>query len=189
MTDDRPAPQIDLSVEEPGDDYSYIRQSEPETIRHELEIDDSGADEEGPVVIPEPEPLPDIPEKPVNGALPVPPLVIEKPADQPEKKEEPEVLTINQRMSAQSGNKFAMSLPPVSDLKLAITLNDKLLFVKDLFNGYNLAYSEAIDILNRYNSFDEADKYLKNTYSLKNHWEDKPQTVEKFYTLLRRRFA
>jgi uncharacterized protein with NRDE domain len=78
---------------------------------------------------------------------------------------------------------------PVTDLKQAITLNDKLLYIKDLFNGYNLAYSEAIDILNRYNSMEEADKFLKSNYAVKNAWENKQATVDKFYELLKRRYA
>ena len=193
--EDTPVPHIDLSTSAPEDDYSYIRQSEPEVIKHELEIDDSWVDDEDEEQIgeiaesePEPEPLPPIPEKPID-ETPVPPLVVEKPISQPAKKEDPETLTINQRMSAQMPNKHETTLQPVSDLKSAITLNDKLLFVKDLFNGYSLAYSEAIDILNKFNSFEEADKYLKGNYSTKNNWDSKPETRKKFYALLHRKFA
>ena len=77
----------------------------------------------------------------------------------------------------------------VSDLKSIISLNDKLLFIKDLFNGYSLAYSEAIELVNRYDSFDAADNFLKHNYAIKNKWESKPETVEKFYEILSRRFA
>lgn len=74
------------------------------------------------------------------------------------------------------------------DLKTSINLNDKLLFIKDLFNGYSLAYSEAIELLNRYRSFAEADAFLQTNYALKNNWADKPQTVEKLYVVLRKKF-
>jgi len=105
-----------------------------------------------------------------------------------------EVLTINQKMSSQLAGKAAarteqLSIKPISDIKLAITLNDKLLYVKDLFNGYNLAYSEAIEILNRFSTFDEAMRFLKTNYITKNNWEGKPATTEKFYALLKRRYA
>jgi len=76
----------------------------------------------------------------------------------------------------------------VSDIKAAISLNDKLLFVKDLFNGYGMAYSEAIELVNRCKSFDEADRFLKSNYVVKNSWGDKPNTVDKFYAILHRRF-
>lgn len=76
----------------------------------------------------------------------------------------------------------------VVDLKAAISLNDKLLFIKDLFNGYSLAYSEALELLNRFNSYAEADAFLQSNYALKNGWAEKPQTVEKLYAVLRKKF-
>lgn len=75
------------------------------------------------------------------------------------------------------------------DLKTAVSLNDKLLFIRDLFNGYSLAYSEALELLNRFNNFAEADAFLQSNYALKNGWADKQQTVEKFYILLRKKFV
>ena len=108
--------------------------------------------------------------------------------------EEDEVLTINQKISAQLADRAMLktelpAIKPISDIKLAITLNDKLLYVKDLFNGYNLAYAEAIEILNRFNTFEEASRFLKTNYVTKNNWDNKPATTEKFYALLKRRYA
>jgi hypothetical protein len=77
----------------------------------------------------------------------------------------------------------------VLDIKTAINLNDKLLFIKDLFNGYSLAYSEAVELLNRFDNFAEADAFLQSNYALKNGWSEKPQTVEKLYAILRKRFG
>jgi len=76
----------------------------------------------------------------------------------------------------------------VIDLKSAINLNDKLLFIKDLFNGYSLAYSEAIELLNRFDNFNEADAFLQSNYAMKNGWSQKAQTVDKLYQILRKRF-
>ncbi|MES2829636.1 MAG: hypothetical protein V4687_15855 [Bacteroidota bacterium] len=78
--------------------------------------------------------------------------------------------------------------PVVTDLKKAVNLNEKLLYIKDLFNGYNLAYSEAIDILNKLSDFKSADAFLKNNYAVKNNWGAKQGTVDKFYELLKQRF-
>ncbi|WP_443939857.1 hypothetical protein [Pedobacter sp. MW01-1-1] len=78
---------------------------------------------------------------------------------------------------------------PISDLKQAINLNEKLLFIKDLFNGYNLAYSEVIDLVNRMKSFEEADSFLQKNYAVKNNWSSKQATVDQFYELLNRRFS
>jgi hypothetical protein len=191
--DENPVPHIDLRGDDT--DFSYIRQ-EPEVIRHELSVD------EVPDLDEEEEPAKAEPEKPKAEIKEEPPTVIAKeepvketPKPEPkveDKEEEP--LTINQRISAQLNKTASRAAEhaqpqPIADLKQAITLNDKLLYIKDLFNGYNLAYSEAIDILNRYNSFDEADKFLKSNYATKNNWESKQATVDKFYALLERRYS
>lgn len=77
---------------------------------------------------------------------------------------------------------------PIKDLKQAISLNDKLLYIKDLFNGYNLAYAEAIDLANKMSSFESADAFFQKNYATKNNWADKKATVDKFYALLNQRF-
>ncbi|GGH29396.1 hypothetical protein FAZ19_20555 [Sphingobacterium alkalisoli] len=105
-------------------------------------------------------------------------------------------LTLNEmiQQQKQTGTNFTQqfqtsaSSERILDLKSAISLNDKLLFIKDLFNGYSLAYSEAIELLNRFDNFSEADAFLQSNYALKNGWSEKPQTVDKLYVVLRKKF-
>ncbi|WP_207428276.1 hypothetical protein [Pedobacter sp. SYSU D00535] len=96
---------------------------------------------------------------------------------------------ISAQRSQQSSSALNFNTQPVKDLKSIISLNDKLLFIKDLFNGYSLAYSEALELLNRFDSFAAADSFLKTNYAVKNNWSAKQETVDKFYELLQRRFA
>ncbi len=188
---------------------------EPEIIKHELVIDESELweDEEDtgfdieevtehpqniihtpvtkdPVlpVLKDPEPLE------TKKATAAPVISVTEPASPKAANiESEEPLTVNQMIAAQLQKTGSLSeqlhAQSISDLKQAITLNDKLLYIKDLFNGYNLAYSEAIDLLNRCHSFEEAEEFLRNNYAVKNQWESKQATAEKFYELLRRRFA
>jgi len=186
--EDQPIPQIDLTSESPADTYSFIREEEPETIRHELILDESeNWDEDEAIAVPEKgtEDVAEAVELPE--VEDVKPVADKHEAETTDKKSEDEVVTINQKMSAAS--KTDQAIKPIGDIKLAITLNDKLLYVKDLFNGYNLAYSEAIEILNRFNTFEEASRFLNTNYVTKNNWESKPATTEKFYALLKRRYA
>ncbi|MCY1555889.1 hypothetical protein D9M68_925880 [compost metagenome] len=76
----------------------------------------------------------------------------------------------------------------VTDLKMAVNLNDKLIYIKDLFNGYNLAYAEAIEIANKLANFEAADQFFQKNYAVKNDWASKQATVDKFYELLNQRF-
>jgi hypothetical protein len=202
----------------PKDNYVFERE-EPKMIRHELVVDedeelydDDDLPEEDEIIDDEEEATQDIQavakeEAPAEvvkedieeriaielGKDPViepakPELKIEPPV-----KEKDEVFTINQRISAQLGNTNNVSeqanAQPVTNLKQAITLNDKLLYIKDLFNGYSLAYSEAIEILNRFNTFEEANRFLNKNYTTKNNWDSKPDTTAKFFALLKRRYS
>ena len=196
---EQPAAQIDFQQESTGDSYSFERE-EPEIIQQELTLDEATTDEQEAIGI---EPLIELPTEEE------PQQVIEFAAEPEEPVIEPEVftpvvtksvdnndgkvLTLNQKMSAQRAEKenAAARQPsalPITDLKSAINLNDKLLYIKDLFNGYSLAYSEAIEIVNRFNTFEEAERFLKTNYIVKNNWESKPATTEKFFALLRRRY-
>ncbi len=96
--------------------------------------------------------------------------------------------TINDLLSAQN-KPSAMPESQVKDLKSAISLNQKLLFIKELFNGYNLAYSEAVELLNRFDSMEVADTFLKNNYAAKNNWPAKQAIVDQLYEILRRKYS
>ena len=98
--------------------------------------------------------------------------------------------TLNDILSQKNGGTRVneTSAAELSDLKSAINLNDKLLYIKDLFNGYSLAYAEAIDIANKMANFDAADNFLQKNYAIKNNWAEHQATVDKFYILLNRRF-
>jgi hypothetical protein len=102
-------------------------------------------------------------------------------------------LTLNEILASNLGinhnvNDDASEKPPLSDLKQAININQKLVFIKDLFNGYNLAYAEAIDLLNKMPDFKTADAFLQKNYAVKNNWATKESTSAQFYELLKRRF-
>lgn len=171
---------------------------EPETIRHELTMEDIGEDwdedeaeetyEGLKSIIAEPDPEPPATPEPV---------VEQGSKSKPVTKTEPQImveetLTLNQKISAQlttSRMSDHLGAQAITDLKSAISLNDKLLYIKDLFNGYSLAYSEAIELLNRFKTFEEAEKFLQSSYGTKNNWQDKQDTVDKLYEVLKRRYV
>ncbi|MBL4676986.1 MAG: hypothetical protein JKY70_12395 [Mucilaginibacter sp.] len=153
---------------------------------------------EQPNVVPSnPEPVIDnTPKVAAEESIPSQEPEIPVAAHETEKADEPQrPLTLNERLRAQrEGDSTPIPTQqkqeaPIADLKSAISMNDKLLFVKDLFNGYSLAYSEAIEIVNRFSNFEEADRFLKTNYVAKNNWDLKKSTTDKFYALLKRRYA
>lgn len=98
--------------------------------------------------------------------------------------------TLNDILAGKTGvssvNSSATS--SVSDLKQSISLNDKLLYIKELFNGYNLAYAEAIDLANKQPNFEAADNFFQKNYANQYNWSEKQATVDKIYQLLNQRF-
>jgi hypothetical protein len=207
---EEPVPQINLNNGTDTDSYSFERE-EPKTIRHELTLNEAETwDEEEDVPWDEYEG--DKSEKPymesaviepevqvTEAEQPIPtnpePVIDNQPKTkaEPEPVEEDKPLSLNQRIAAQLKEKQATAEQPVeapiTDIKAAISLNDKMLFIKELFHGYPLAYSEAIEIVNRFKSFEEADRFLKANYVIKNDWEAKKAASEKLYALLKRRYA
>jgi hypothetical protein len=158
---------------------------------------DPEEDEIGPepfLVAKEPE-LPVEPIKPIEPIKPVEPFKAPEPVVQPTVQStfssayQP---TLNELLASKSSvvNNGTPENPkaPIADLKSAITINKKLIFVKDLFDGYNLAYSEAIDLLNKMSDFKTADKFLQSNYAIKHKWSSKQSTADQFYELLHQRF-
>lgn len=138
-----------------------------------------------------PEPFLLAKEKEVVVSMPEEAVIEHKPQAQHYKEKEPvdkQKPTLNEMLAKTDQKDSIIAKPPITDLKQSITLNDKLLYIKDLFNGYNLAYAEAIEIINKMNNFDAVDAFLQKSYALKNNWTAKQATVDKFYELLNRRF-
>ena len=139
---------------------------------------------------------PAVPLPTVDPVLVVPTPLIEEGILTPVVETPPELLqeakpTINDlladRPDATLATKFESE--PIADLKAIINLNDKLVFVKDLFNGYSLAYQEAIDTLNKLSSLEEAKSYLDENYAQANDWVSHETTATRFYELVGRRYA
>jgi hypothetical protein len=119
--------------------------------------------------------------------------IANKPVEASTGTQPPVKLTLNEMLASNLGvnkniNDAGSPESTIADLKQAININQKLVFIKDLFNGYNLAYAEAIELLNKMPDYKTADTFLQNNYAIKNNWAGKQSTTEQFYALLKRRF-
>ncbi|MFN9800256.1 MAG: hypothetical protein ACK54P_09605, partial [Bacteroidota bacterium] len=74
---------------------------------------------------------------------------------------------------------------PISDLKRAITLNQRFQFSRELFKGNNQDYEVTIDRLNTA-SREDALKTLDNLRS-RYEWNDESQVTQDFLELVQRR--
>lgn len=78
---------------------------------------------------------------------------------------------------------------PIKDLRKAIGINDKYLFIKELFRSDEAAYERTIKTINSFHILPEAEYWIQREMVYKLGWDDKNPAVKAFYQLVRRRFS
>ncbi len=73
---------------------------------------------------------------------------------------------------------------PVSDLNKAFGLNDKFLFLRELFSGDRQSFDSTVQAINASKTFQQAYQYLKVNY----HWDESSPVTEAFLKAVHRRF-
>ncbi len=77
---------------------------------------------------------------------------------------------------------------PISDLKSAIGVNERKLFINDLFDGNKHAFHDTVSHVNEASSYDQAITYLDQTIKKQYNWDEDSKTVAHFLELVYRRF-
>lgn len=77
-----------------------------------------------------------------------------------------------------------LSNSPITSLRAAIGLNDRFLFIREIFNNNSEKYNAVIEHLDKMEQIQEAVEYLKANLSM-----EKNETTMKFVDLLKRRFS
>lgn len=78
---------------------------------------------------------------------------------------------------------------PIRDLRKAIGVNDRFLFINDLFRGDEAVYERSIKTINSFSIFAEAEYWIQRELKVKNGWNDSEELVKQFYQLVKRRFS
>jgi hypothetical protein len=78
---------------------------------------------------------------------------------------------------------------PVRDLRKAIGVNDRYLFINELFRGDEVAYERSIKTINSFSIFAEAEYWIQRELKVKNGWDSGNEMVTQFYQLVKRRFS
>lgn len=114
---------------------------------------------------------------------------------QPDKKEINETVThdtfsINEKLKQSEidlGETFTEI--PIKDLKKAIGVNDRFLFINELFRGDEATYERSIKTINNFSILPEAEYWIQRELKVKNGWNDNHTLVRQFYQLVKRRFS
>lgn len=78
---------------------------------------------------------------------------------------------------------------PVRDLKKAIGINDRFVFISELFRGDETMYERSIKTINSFRIFPEAEYWIERELKVKLGWEDSKDCTRQFYQLVKRRFS
>lgn len=113
-----------------------------------------------------------------------------------------EIREVNEVMNIQGGASVNDKLKPASlelaetltreqvrDLKKAIGINDRFVFVNELFRGDEVMYERSIKTINSFNVLQEAEFWMERELKLKLAWDDSKDAVKHFLQLVRRRFS
>ena len=165
---------MDIELE-PSDDlpfYDDLPVSEPE-VEPEPEV----VTELEPEVEPEPE-VEDLPE----GVVEVEEVVVV--SSEPEVEPAPAPVPVIDAMIAKQAWRTDMPGSAVRDVRSAISLNDRILFINYLFGEDPMAFQETLTQLNAMASFDEAAAHIIAAHP---EWDLESDTVYRFMMALRRR--
>lgn len=74
-------------------------------------------------------------------------------------------------------------------LKDSIMLNDRIIFIKELFAGNIEEFTEALSKIDNSPTFEEAFSYLESNIVNKNGWSIKEKVSNQFYALVKKKFG
>lgn len=113
----------------------------------------------------------------------VPTLVQNKPATTQKERE------LNESLK-QEAVELGQSLQstPIENLSDAIGINDRYLYISELFRGDEAMYERSILTLNKFNNYDQAHSWTERELRLKLGWDLENDVTIQFEQLIKRRF-
>lgn len=78
---------------------------------------------------------------------------------------------------------------PIRDLKKAIGINDRFVFISELFRGDENMYERSIKTINGFRIFAEAEYWIERELKVKLGWDTEKPSARHFYQLVKRRFS
>ncbi|WP_156522590.1 hypothetical protein [Arachidicoccus ginsenosidimutans] len=77
---------------------------------------------------------------------------------------------------------------PITDLTNAVGINDRYVYINDLFRGDEFMYERSIITLNKFNDYEQARGWAERELYLKLGWDLTNPVVKQFEHLIKRRF-
>ncbi len=78
---------------------------------------------------------------------------------------------------------------PIRDLRKAIGVNDRFLYISELFRGDESMYERSIKTINGFSILAEAEYWIQRELKVKLGWNDSSEVLQQFNQLVKRRFT
>ncbi len=139
-----------------------------------------------PKPAPEPEQEPD--KKPKKFKFEEPVMKVKSKKSNQDIDDESEAL-FEQKTATELSEK--LSLSKITDLKKAFGLNDRMMYTNQLFGGDNQLFNETLEVLNSFNSLQQAKLYLIENVARKNGWtgKAKQKQAKEFIRTIQRKYV
>ena len=98
--------------------------------------------------------------------------------------------SINDRLKG-NGSELSAVLngAPVKELKKAIAVNDRFVYINELFRGDEVMYERSIKTINNFRIYPEAQFWMERELKIKLGWDDARSITQQFYQVVKRRFS
>ncbi len=111
------------------------------------------------------------------------------PAPKSTKKENKD---LDQLFSLETGNEISdkLSISPINDINKAMSINERIFTIKELFGGSQESFTKTMSKLNEFSTYDDAKNYLSENIVGDNNWLDpeKSKKVKNFLKLISRKY-
>jgi len=98
--------------------------------------------------------------------------------------------SLNDRLRSDVADlKSTLNDSPVRDLKKAIGVNDRYVFINQLFRGDEVMYERSLKTINGFRILPEAEYWMERELKVKLGWDENRETTRHFYQLVKRRFS
>lgn len=116
--------------------------------------------------------------------------VEEMPAPAPVEIPLPDMAAIPRKVEPlQPAQLFHAAKAANKDIRSSIGINDKYLFLNELFNNHKSNYEETLDKLNHFSNIDQAKDWILTKVVPAQKWDKEDATVQSFYDMLAKHFS
>lgn len=104
--------------------------------------------------------------------------------------EENNHVTLNDTLKKEEGKTIADAheQKKIISLKDTLSINQKFMFINQLFDGSVEDFNKIVDFIDQSNSFEEASNFIQNNYIKKNSWKKDSSEVNEFMAIIEKRF-